>query len=156
MKCIAGENPQKASVMENTWLLITGTSVWLSEPTTYSLCQQWRALWSLPLMLHGNRLILSEFVPCLSLVYILFAPSCHQFVPLRNFSCWWVAIDDAYLSCIHYVPDCIQTGAIVMSVVFSPFKIHAWKKQKHEKGKICSVLRSVASVVSLISETNIP
>ena len=69
MKCIAGENPQKASVMGNTWLLITDKSVWLSEPTTYSLCQQWRALWSLPLMLHGNRRILSEFVPCLSLVY---------------------------------------------------------------------------------------
>ena len=101
MKCIAGENPQKASVMENTWLLITDTSVWLSEPTTYSLCQQWRALWSLPLMLHGNRLILSEFVPCLSLVYILFAPSCHQFVPLRNFACWW-----GFLICFLFFSCC--------------------------------------------------
>ena len=62
MKCIAGENPQKASVMGNTWLLITDKIVWLSEPTTYSLCQQWRALWSLPLMLHGNRRILSLVV----------------------------------------------------------------------------------------------
>ena len=111
MKCIVGGNAQKAKVMGNTWLLITDKSVWLSEPTTYSLCQQWRALWSLPLMLHGNRLILSEFVPCLSLVYILFAPSCHQFVPLRNFACWW-----GFLICFRFFSCCPLPCS-----VFTPF-----------------------------------
>ena len=111
MKCIVGGNAQKAKVMGNTWLLRTDKSVWLSEPTTYSLCQQWRALWSLPLMLHGNRRILPEFVPCLSLVYILFAPSCHQFVPLRNFACWW-----GFLICFRFFSCCPLPCS-----VFTPF-----------------------------------